>query len=52
MIWGSHFGYRIGRYTREQFDDFLPEKERIHFWTAKNAMQKGGMILDRGRGLH
>ena len=42
MIWVSHFDYTIGLYTREQFDDYLPEKKRIHFWTAKNAMQKRG----------
>ncbi|KAK3173415.1 hypothetical protein OEA41_006744 [Lepraria neglecta] len=42
MIWVSHFDYRIGLYTREQFDNYLPEKKRIHLWTAKNAMQKTG----------
>ena len=39
MIWVDKFDYRIGLYTKEQFDDYLPGKERIHFWTAKDAMK-------------
>lgn len=49
MIWGSHFGYRIGRYTREQFDDFCLKRSGFTSGLRRMRCRRGNDLGPRKR---